>query len=125
MSARRRGSTGRFLPQKTPAGSRFRQCHLRGSCCRRPGFHCVTLDASELPLQIVTVVPSNFVRLRPVYCSLKHPCSSVRNRIATASPSLKDSVASVRQCTPAMFRPTPTLAASLFNSPPTVNGGPL
>src|SRR6266436_4109934 len=45
--------------------------------------------------------------------------------IATASPSFSPSIPSERQCTPAASRPIAILAASLFNSPPTVRAGPL
>ena len=41
-----------------------------------------------------------------------------------ASPSLSDSVASERQCTPAMSRPSAMFDASLLSSPPTVSTSP-
>src|SRR5215471_5051560 len=44
---------------------------------------------------------------------------------ATASPNLIPSMPSERQWTPAASRPSDTFVASLFNSPPTVRGGPL
>src|SRR5687767_15293948 len=44
--------------------------------------------------------------------------------MAIASPSLSDSVASERQCTPAMLRPLATFDAILLSSPPTVRESP-
>src|SRR5229473_8212060 len=43
--------------------------------------------------------------------------------MVAASPRRFDSVASLRQCTPAMLRPCETLETILFSSPPTVSGG--
>src|SRR5262249_1334341 len=75
--------------------------------------------------QTMIVEQSNLVSENPMNRSLKHARSSRRKRIATSSPSFSDSVASERQCTPAMLRPMAMFDASLFNSPPTVSGGPV
>src|SRR5258706_11865649 len=73
---------------------------------------------------MTSIVPSNFVSENPVKASLKQSLKSLSRVIATASPSLSPSIPSERQCTPAASRPIAILAASLFNSPPTVNAGP-
>src|SRR6266404_7471602 len=71
------------------------------------------------------VMPSNFVNENPVKGSLKQFLKSLSMLIATASPSLSPPIPSERQCTPAASRPIAMLAASLFNSPPTVKAGPM
>ena len=75
--------------------------------------------------QIVTRLPSKRVKENPSKGSRRVMRSSRSMPIATSSPSAIEAAASDRQWMPAQFRPKPKFTASLFNSPPTVSGGPL
>src|SRR5919198_3677505 len=109
------------------AGSCDREVNDQSQSCL-DSQHFIWLGATlgaELPpfppvSQTVTTVPSNFLKVKPSKSSLYFPFWSRRILIAMASPSLSDSIPSVRQCTPAMLRPVATLEASLFSSPSTV-----
>src|SRR5262249_32257295 len=73
---------------------------------------------------MVINAPSSLVSVNPWNGSLNVGLCSRSTLIATASPSFIASVASERQCTPAMLRPWAIFDAILFSSPPTVRSGP-